>query len=192
MFSYVLKIAAFVVPLGLDTLAVAVALGVRGVGPLRPALAFAFFEAVMPLVGLLLGHLAGARFETPAVVAGGIILLAVAAYIAKEALEDEDEAENLSFTSLKTAAFAGLGISMDEVAIGFPMGTSGLPVPETIAAIALQAFVVTLVGIAVGKRLSEAFGRRTSRLAGLVAAGAFALLGIYLIAQRFVPGWPEL
>jgi hypothetical protein len=52
----IVKIAAFVVPLGFDTLAVAIALGLRGLGPLRAALAFAFFEAVMPLVGLLLGH----------------------------------------------------------------------------------------------------------------------------------------
>lgn len=187
-----LKIAAFVVPLGFDTFAVAVVLGVRDIGPLRPALAFAFFEGVMPLIGLLLGRVAGARFETPAVVLGGIVLIAVAVHLAKEAFENENEAKNLSFTSFKTAALAGLGISMDEMAIGFPMGTSGLPVPTTIGAIALQAFVVTFAGVAAGKRLGAAFGLRTSRLAGLVAAGAFALLGVYLIAQRFVSGLPEV
>src|ERR1700682_2690328 len=115
--------------------------------PLRPALTFAFFEAVMPLIGLLLGRIVGARFETPAVVVGGVVLLAGAAYIAKEALEDEDEAKKLSFTSLRTAMVAGFGISMDELAIGFPMGTSGLPVPETLGAIAVQTLIVTYVGI---------------------------------------------
>ncbi len=185
-----LKIAAFVVPLGFDTFAVAIALGLRGVAPLRPAVAFAFFEAAMPLLGLLLGHFVGARFETPAVVAGGVVLLGVAAYIFKEALEDEDESENLSFSSLRGAMLAGFGISMDEVAIGFPMGTSRLPIPETLEAIAVQAFVVTFVGIAAGKRIGNAFGKRTSKVATFVAAAAFALLGIYLIAQRFVSGLP--
>ena len=186
----IFKIAAFVVPLGFDTLAVAIALGLRGIGPLRPALAFAFFEAVMPLLGLILGHFAGARFATPAVVAGGIVLLLVAAYMLREALEAEDESANVSFSSFRGAMLAGFGISMDELAIGFPMGTSGLPIPETIAAIAAQAFAVTFAGIVLGKRIGEAFGKRTSKVASLLAASAFALLGVYLIAQRFVPGLP--
>ncbi len=53
--------------------------------PLRPALTFAFFEGVMPLIGLFVGRLVGARFETPAVVLGGIVLVGVALYILKEA-----------------------------------------------------------------------------------------------------------
>ena len=53
---------------GLDTFAVAVLLELRRMRPLRPAATFTFFEFVMPLVGLLLGRLVGARFETPAVV----------------------------------------------------------------------------------------------------------------------------
>jgi hypothetical protein len=35
-------------------------------------------------------------------------------------------------------------------------------------------------------------GGRTSRLAGIVAAVAFGVLGIYLIAQRFVPALPGI
>ncbi len=186
----IIKIAAFIIPLGFDTLAVAIALGFRGLAPLQPAFAFAFFEAVMPLIGLLLGHFVGARFETPAVVAGGIVLIGVAAYMLKEALEDEDETEKLSFSSFRGAMLAGFGISMDELAIGFPMGTSGLPIPQTIAAIAMQAFAVTCVGIELGKHISKAFGKRASKIASLMAAAAFALLGVYLIAQRFMPGLP--
>ena len=63
---------------------------------------------------------------------------------------------------------------------------------ETIAAIALQAFVVTYVGILIGKRLGAKLGRKTSRIAGLVAAAAFGVLGAYLVAQRFFPWLPEL
>ena len=188
----ILKIVAFVLPLGFDTFAVAVALGLRGLRPLRPALTFAFFEAVMPLAGLFLGYVVGARFETPAVVMGGVVLLAIAGFILKEAREPEDEAKRLSFSSLKTAALAGFGISMDELAIGFPMGATALPVGPTIGAIALQALVVTYLGIAIGNRLSEAVGSRTSRFAAYVAAAAFAVLGAYLVAQRFVPALPEI
>jgi len=191
-FALIFKIAAFVIPLGFDTFSVAMMLGLHGKRPFRSALTFAFFEAVMPLVGLLLGRLVGARFETPAAVLGGVVLFGVAVCMLKETLEGEGEASKLAFTSLRTTALAGIGISMDELAIGFPMGVSGLPIPETIAAIALQAFIVTYVGIVAGARLGAALGRRTSKLAAVVAAVAFGVLGVYLIAQRFVLGLPEI
>jgi manganese efflux pump family protein len=178
-----LTILAFVVPLGFDTLAIAIALGLRRVDPLRPAVTFAIFEMVMPLVGIFLGYLVGGRFETPAVVLGGIVLIGVAAYIFKEALEAEDESKALSFDSVRAAAVAGFGISMDELAIGFPMGASGLPLVATLTAIGLQAFLVTVLGIVVGRRLGGYFGHRTSRAARFIAAGAFALLGLSLVAE---------
>jgi len=59
-------------------------------------------------------------------------------------------------------------------------------------AISVQAFIVTYVGIVAGTRLGATLGRRMSRFAGIVAAGAFGILGLYLIAQRFVPGLPEI
>jgi putative Mn2+ efflux pump MntP len=81
---------------------------------------------------------------------------------------------------------------MDELAIGFPMGTSGLPAPETIGAIAAQTFVVTFIGILVGRRLGATLGRRASTFAGIAAAVGFGVLAVYLIAQRFVSGLPEI
>jgi putative Mn2+ efflux pump MntP len=186
------KIVAFVIPLGFDTAAVAVLLGLRGIHPLKPALTFAVFEAVMPLIGLWLGRAIGARYEAIAPVLGGLILLGVAGHLLKEVLAAEDERADLSFTTMRTAALAGLGISMDELAVGFPMGTSGLPIARTIAAIAVQTFVVTYFGILIGKRLGAKLGRTTSRIAGLVAAAAFAVLGAYLIAQGFAPWLPEI
>ena len=140
----------------------------------------------MPIVGLLLGHAIGARFEAAASVLGGIVLFAVAAYIAKETMEQGYEAERLSFDSPGAAFAAGFGISMDELAIGFPMGTSGLPIPQTLVAIAVQAFIATYCGIIVGTRVGAALGRKTSRFAGLFAASAFALLAIYIGAEPFL------
>lgn len=78
-------------------------------------------------------------FETTAVLGGGIVLLCVAAHMLNGALADEDEIESLWLSSTRGAMLAGSGISTDELAINFPMRTSGLPIPETIAAIGAQA-----------------------------------------------------
>jgi putative Mn2+ efflux pump MntP len=190
--AQVLKIAAFVVPLGLDTFAVAVLLGLRRLSPFPPAVTFALFEAVMPIVGLALGYLAGRQLETLATVLGGLVLICVAVHLGRETLESENESERFSFGSLRLAAAAGFGVSMDELAIGFPMGTSGVPVVPTLAAIGVQTFVVTFGGILLGRHVGAAFGTGASRIAGLAGAAAFALLGVYLIAQRLLPGLPTL
>ena len=57
------RIVAFVLPLGLDTLAIAIALGLQGQGPLRPALLFVVFETTMPLIGIVIGRVVGLWFE---------------------------------------------------------------------------------------------------------------------------------
>jgi manganese efflux pump family protein len=70
----VAKLVALVVPLGLDTFAVAAALGVAGILPasrLRISLLFSAFEAGMPLIGLAfgapLGHAIGGAADYVAI-----------------------------------------------------------------------------------------------------------------------------
>ncbi len=184
--SVLTKILIFVVPLGFDTLAIAIALGFRNMRPIRPAILFAIFEMVMPLVGLLLGHVVGARFALIAALVGGIILIGLGLHAFREAAEEGAEASQLSFDSLRAAIVAGIAISTDELAIGFPMGASGLPIGAVIMAIGIQTFAVTIVGIVLGARIGEAIGRRAIRLSGTIAGLAFTGVGIWLIAEPFL------
>src|SRR6202047_281143 len=96
-----LKIAPFVFPRCRDTLALAIALGLRGFPPWRPALIFSAFEGIMPLFGIGLARLVTRRFETAAVVTGGIILVALGIHSVREAFrgEKEKEVEHISFSS---------------------------------------------------------------------------------------------
>lgn len=180
----ILKIAAFVLPLGLDTLAIAIALGLRGLRPWRPALTFAIFEGFMPILGIVLARVVGLRFETAAVVIGGIILIGIGFHSFREAIDSERELKTISFSSLRSTFLAGLAISTDELAIGFPLGASQLPVATVLIAIAVQTLFVTALGIAAGNRVSAALGLRASRYAGIAAGIAFSAVGVWLIAEK--------
>lgn len=177
------RLVSFVAPLGFDTLALALVLGLRGVSPLRPALVFTAFEAAMPLVGIAAGRFVGARFATASEIVGGLILLALAVNACRESFDDDDESAGLEFGTLRTALAAGLAISTDELAVGFPIGSVGLPVAPLIAAIAIQTAIVTVVGIALGRRFGAALGERASRLALRAAGLAFGGVGISLLVE---------
>ena len=97
------------------------------------------------------------------------------------------ESKRFALDSLRGIILAGVGISMDEIAIGFPLGALRLPIVAVLGAIAIQTFLVTAGGILVGRKISQRLGMRTSRLAGLAAGTAFVLLGSYLILERIFP-----
>ena len=75
---------------------------------------------------------------------------------------------------------AGLGVSTDEIAMGFPLGALDLPVGPVLLALGVQTFLATTVGILIGGRISSIAGRRASRTAGVAAGIAFVLLGCYV------------
>lgn len=174
-----LRIAAFVLPLGLDTLAIAVALGMRGAPLLRAALTFAVFEAFMPLVGVAVGAAIPRSWETAATVIGGALLVLVGIHVFRESMELDEEADRLSFASPRLAALAGVAVSLDELAIGFPLKFSHLPIVTVLVTIGIQAFGVATIGITFGRRLGERFAGSAGRIAGV----AFIAVGMWITLE---------
>lgn len=180
------RLLAFVLPLGVDSFAMAAALGAAGVTKaterLRVSLIFVVFEAGMPLIGLAAG--------------GGLarVIGGVADYVAAAAVtglgifmllhgDDDDEEEKagrLNATHGLAIIALGVSISLDEFAIGFSLGLVRLPVVPVILAIAIVALVASQLGLALGSRISGRFRERAEQ----VAAVALILLGAFLAAER--------
>lgn len=180
------KLAALILPLGLDTFAVAAALGMIGVTPrarMRISLLFTAFEAGMPLIGLALGTPLGhALGGTADYVAIGV-LLAFGLYTLLASDKDEDERlGQLAEMRGPRVLLLGVSISLDELAIGFTLGLLRLPAALVIALIAVQAFVLAQAGIGLGSRLSERLREGAERLAGAALIG----LGIVLLAEKLL------
>ncbi len=185
--AQIAKLVAFVLPLGVDTFAIAAAAGAAGLtGAARRRITalFTIFEAGMPLVGLALGaplaHLIGNVAEYVA----AAVLIAVGAWMLFAEDEEGEQARARSFIDVGGVALIALGlsISLDELAIGFTLGLSRLPVPVVILAIAVQAALASQLGMRLGSRLSE----HSREFAEKLAATALAGLGIYLLIARLV------
>jgi manganese efflux pump family protein len=179
----VLKLLAFVLPLGLDSFAVAAAIGAVQPAGWRPRVrvsaVFVIFEGGMPLIGLAAGRALARGIGTVADYVAAAVVIAVGAWML--AGDDEGAARIGSLRGLALIAL-GLSISLDELAIGFTIGLTRLPVTAVIAVIAVQAFVAAQLGLAAGARIGERWRERAGQVAGI----ALILLGGYLFTEQVI------
>src|SRR5712692_7303087 len=173
-----LTLIGLVVPLGLDTFAVAAALGMAGLEArdrTRVSLIFTAFEAGMPLVGFFAGNLTGKA------VGNAADYVAIAILMLRPQADDEEKRLSLLARTKGLAVLGlGIGISIDELAIGFTIGLLQFPVLVILVLIGAQAFIVTQLGIRLGQRIGERVREGAERLAGV----ALAALGLVLLVEK--------
>ena len=178
--------AGLLLPLALDTFALSAALGVAGLEAghrLRVVLIFTVFEAGMPILGLLAGRLVGGFLGEWAGY-GGIAVLLVAGILILRPRQDEEAEERRLRLLAHARGLAildlGVGISVDELTIGFSAGLLALPIAITMVWIAVQAFTAAQVGFRLGSRIGEKIRERSEKAAGI----ALIAVAIVLLALR--------
>ncbi len=178
-----LKLGLFVFPLGLDTFAVAAALGIAGLPRrerLRVSLAMSSFELVMPVIGLVIGRGLGAGIGNVADYLAGGFLIVLGGYLICGDENEEATVASLSTRRGLALLAVGLSVNLDELAIGFTIGLLGLSIWLAIIVIGAQAFAFAQLGLRLGSRLGAAAREWAGRLAGLAPLG----LGIAVLAEK--------
>ena len=177
------RVIALVLPLGLDTFAIAAALGMTRLTTaqrIRFGLLFAAFEGGMPVIGLLvgvgLGRVIGGWSEYVAIAA----LAGLGLYMLFGRDEDDERVRKLVTSTGTAMVVLGLSVSLDELAIGFSLGLLNVPIVPAIVLIAAQAFIVSQVGFAIGGKVGEATREGAERLAGAVLV---VIAGALLVAK---------
>jgi manganese efflux pump family protein len=182
-----LKLVGLIVPLGLDTFAVAAALGIAGLKKqdrLRVSLLFTAFEVGMPLVGFFGGRLVGSVAGSAADYLAILVLIALGVYMVWPKSEEKENKRLGLLGRTRGLAAIGLGISIstDELAIGFTIGLLRFSIVLILALIGIQTFVATQLGIRLGARLGERIREGAERLAG----AALGILGLVLLVEKLM------
>ena len=181
----ILITAGLLLPLALDTFALAAALGMAGLkgrDRLRVALVFTAFEAGMPIAGMLIGRGVGSFLGAWAGYGGIAFLFLAGALLLRPGQKESDESRRLALLAgARGLAIIdlGLSISVDELTIGLSAGLLGLSVLVTVVWIGIQAFVATQLGLRFGARIGEGFRERAEWVAGIaliVVAGVLLVL----------------
>lgn len=174
--------------LGLDTLAVAISLGVARLPRAqwwRVAGVFALFEGGMPIIGLLIGErLAGVLAEV-AGYAAAVLLIGVGVRELREALNGDDDDEDLAAAATarhRPIVLTALSVSLDELAAGFSLGVLAVPVGPALLYVAAQAVAFTFLGLFLGERAGARLGAR----AALASAILLIILGVGLLVGEIL------
>ena len=186
-----LILLGLLIPLALDTFALAAGLGLAGLTKtrerMRISLIFALFEGGMPLVGFLVGAGVGHAIGRFAGYTAIGVLTAAGALLLRAGGGEDVEVERVKLLARAQGIAIidlGISISVDELAIGFSLGLLNLSLPLAIAWIAIQAFVASQFGLWLGQKVGEVIRQRAERLAGVL----LLLMAAFLLVAKVTLG----
>jgi len=176
------------VAIGLDNFGAAVALGVSGVDSgfrVRLALVFGIFEAAMPIVGLVIGRSTAAALGTVATYVAGALIGAMGIYAVVMALVERHRQRAGRGGSAPPPrdqpgwarlVLLGAALSIDNLVIGFALGTYDVSIVVAVAVIAVVSVGLALLGLELGRRLGSQFGANSE----LVGGGLLIVVGFVI------------
>lgn len=179
----ILEIFIIAVGLSMDAFAVSICKGLS-VQKLKPkhmllvGVYFGGFQALMPLLGYLLGK----QFEWLITsvdhwIAFGLLVL-IGANMIKESFDKSDEV-NDSF-SVKSMLLLAVATSIDALAVGVTFAFLDVQIVPAIAIIGTTTFVLSVIGIKVGNVFGAKFKSKAELSGGIV----LVLMGIKILLEH--------
>ena len=176
----------FVIALGLsmDAFAVSVCKGLsvpalRPVHSLTCGLYFGAFQALMPLLGWLLGVQFQSMITSVDHWIAFVLLALIGANMIRESQEEESASMDASFTPRAMLPLA-VATSIDALAVGVTFAFLKVPIFAAVAFIGVITFVLSSIGTGVG----AAFGARFRARAELAGGAILILMGLKILLEH--------
>lgn len=140
---------------------------------------FGGFQALMPLIGFLLGF----KFERFIVSIDHwiafVLLALIGGNMIKEALSNEEENIDGSF-SFKTMLPLAVATSIDALAVGISFAFLGVDIVTAAVLIGVTTFVISAAGIVIG----NIFGARFKKSAEIAGGVILILIGLKILLEH--------
>lgn len=184
--QYLIEVLTVGLILSADSFSAAIAMGHRPfsrIDALRFAIASGGAEALVALAGSIAGSQIIRRFEAVDHWIAFFLLTGVAIHMAYEGMSDmtrkEIREEKLNFHSFTKVLIVSFATSLDALGVGIGLGISSKPITPFIFSIGFWAFMTTLMGLYLAKKLSQKFGPVMNLLgAAVLEIVAFQMLKI--------------
>ena len=174
------------VSVGLSNFAGAIGIGLSGIDArtrIRVGIAFGLFEAVMPIIGLLVGQAVAGYFGHLAKYVGGGILILTGAYTIWQGRQVESEEKRPARENLRTHRLlvTAAALSIDNLAVGFALAIYHINIVLAAVTMGVVSVAMSLVGLELGHRLGAVVEARAEELGGVVLIGVGIALATGLL-----------
>ena len=133
---------------------------------------FAFFQALMPMIGWLSVHTAVRYFEAfekfiPWIALA--LLLLIGGGMAAEGLKNEDTGAEKPKVGLRALLIQGVATSIDALSVGFTIAGYDLKMAVSCSLIiAAMTFVICAAGLVIGKKFGTRLSGKATLLGGII------------------------
>jgi len=139
---------------------------------------FGGFQFIMPIIGYFCGNIISSFVESIASIIGFVLLLAIGLNMIRESLSSDEEeiTDEFSFGEVTLLAIA---TSIDAFAVGITIALLKDPILISSAIIGIIAFIFSIVGVFIGRKIGHFVGDKFQILGGviLIIIGIKILLG---------------
>jgi len=170
------------VVIGSNNLAVALALGALGQAArcFRVMLVFGLFEFVMPLLGIGLGAATARAIGLQTNIVGTVLLIVLGLLTVIGGVRNRRQDEKLAkyVTQWRGLFFLALGLSIDNVVVGFSLGIGRVDPLAAATTIACFSVLFTWIGMRLGSESRRSWEQVAKIGAGVLLMGFGAANGI--------------
>ena len=183
-----LELFAIAVGLSMDAFAVSICKGLS-VRRLRPrhnlicGLYFGGFQALMPVIGWLLGRQFESLIKSVDHWIAFALLVLIGANMIREAVKNEEENLNDSF-SPKTMLPLAVATSIDALAVGVTFAFLDVEIVPAVSMIGATTFILSAIGVKIG----NVFGAKYKSKAELVGGIVLIAMGIKILIEHLLFG----
>ena len=184
----IIELLLLAIGLSMDAFAVAVCKGLATpqLKPRHLLIAgawFGGFQALMPLIGWLLGKTFEGYISSFSPWIAFILLAYIGGKMLYDGIKGDDECEDCGCGGLrlKQLFIMAIATSIDALAVGVTFGVTEVNIWSSIAIIGVTTFFIALVGVIIGNNFGEKYNKRAT-----IAGGAILIcIGIKILAESF-------
>lgn len=168
--GHVLTIIFIAFALGMDAFSLGFGIGMKGIrllDILKISTVVGLFHLVMPLVGMAMGTYAGILLGDIAVVAGGLLLVALGAHMIHQAFWGEG-AVFMDYRTIWGLLAFSLSVSVDSFSVGVSLGLFSTHMVLVVLLFGFFGGLMSILGLLLGRKISSWLGVYGEAVGGLI------------------------
>lgn len=130
---------------------------------------FGVFQGVMPMIGYFVGYSVLSVVEKIMPWISLIILCFLGGKMIKDGFSDKEEGKETTLLTLGTLTWQAFATSVDALSVGFTLADYVLSSAViTVGIIAVETFIISFIGVVIGKKFGTKFGGRAEVVGGVI------------------------